>query len=134
MPPTADRPCRHPIVEYWRAVPGFENAYDVSNHGRVRRTARDDEGGNATYRGRVLEASPAAKGYTQVNLHYRSKQKTARIHTLVAAAFLGEKPDDMILAHLDGDKAHNCTLNLGYITQREANVRAAARRAAEVQG
>jgi hypothetical protein len=47
-----------------------------------------------------------------------NRQRIA-LHILVAAAFLGLRPEGLVVAHLDGNKANNRAENLAYVTQRE---------------
>jgi hypothetical protein len=48
------------------------------------------------------------------------------IHTLVALAFIGERPAGKVISHKDDDKTNNKRGNLSYITQRH-NMRRAAK-------
>ena len=61
------------------------------------------------------------EGYLHHTLVRGGKGDRQRIalHILVAAAFLGPRPDGLVVAHLDGDKSNNCPQNLAYVSQRE---------------
>ncbi|QDL90380.1 HNH endonuclease [Paroceanicella profunda] len=41
------------------------------------------------------------------------------LHILVATAFIGPRPEGLVVAHLDGDKSNNRADNLAYVSQRE---------------
>lgn len=103
--------------EEWRSVPGWP-AYEVSNHGRVRRV---QPALGATV-GAVLKASPATNGYPRVTLcDARSgKPKYRNVHDLVCRAFHGEPPSpEHEVAHADGNRTNNYYKNLRWATQSE---------------
>lgn len=93
----------------WRPVVGFEDCYEVSSVGEVRRTAP----GSGTRVGRVLNPMTDYKGYLYVRLGGR----VHRVHRVVAAAFFG--PSDMLVRHLDGNPLNNSLSNLRYGTPLE---------------
>lgn len=108
--------------EEWRAIPGHDG-YEVSSLGRVR--SYRARGGN---RGGRLVGAPHIKkahrhrgtGYLSVVLQADSnKSQRYPVHLLVAAAFLGPRPDGMQVAHGDGDKMNAALVNLRYATALE---------------
>lgn len=57
--------------ESWRSVVGFENRYEVSDHGRVRSLDRiiDGKDGRRTrWPGRILKLAKGSHGYPMVSL------------------------------------------------------------------
>jgi hypothetical protein len=102
----ADLIARFDEVEHWRTVWGWPG-YEVSSWGGVRR------------RGRRLK--PAGVGsYPFVSLSRPDKKQSARIHVLVATAFLGPAPfDGAIVAHNDGDRSNLRASNLRWASARE---------------
>lgn len=107
--------------EEWRPVVGYEGLYSVSDWGRVR---RDKSGRGHCRAGSILKACyrhsrkhERAKGYFAVGLHKDGKSRTVMMHHLVAAAFLGPRPDGMEVNHKDGDTENNHAGNLEYLTQ-----------------
>lgn len=44
---------------------------------------------------------------------------TVKVHALVAAAFIGERPEGLDVNHKDGDKTNNRACNLEYVTRSE---------------
>ncbi len=104
------------MIEIWRDVVGFEDAYQVSNMGRVKSKSR------------VLKPVYITGGYLAVSLG-RNKQRT--IHRLVAAAFFGVS-DKMVL-HKDGDRQNNIIENL-YYGDAFANAADAIRHGTQVRG
>lgn len=88
-------------MENWKAIPGYEGQYEVSDQGRVRNR-----------RGKVLALCNISGGYKAVSLG-RNNSKT--VHRLVAKTFLGAAPEGKnLVLHGDGDRANNCLANLRY--------------------
>jgi hypothetical protein len=109
------------MSEHWKPIPGYEGLYEVSDLGRVRsldRITTDKHGCKAVRSGRVLKPAPVQKGYLQVVLCRDGKMSPQRVHTLVAQAFHGPRPDGCEVAHDDGDKLNNTALNLVYKTPK----------------
>lgn len=94
-------------MEEWKIVPGYEN-YMVSNFGRIK-----------GIRGKILKPKYNRRGYEQHNLKFGSKQKSVTLHSIILAAFVGPRPDGMLVRHLDGDKKNNRLDNLVYGTHAE---------------
>lgn len=116
------------MTEVWKAVPGFEGLYEVSDQGRVRsldRTIRvRNRWGTLTARrffGRVLrpETNKERGGYRYVNLHDEDGQHLRRVAVLVAAAFLGARPSGQEVRHLNGHATDDRAVNLAYGTRKE---------------
>lgn len=114
--------------ELWKPVVGYEGLYEVSNMGRVRRldTIIGGPHGRRVWRGRVLRPHFARDGRACVSLGRGGKQTTRRVHVLVAAAFLGPRPEGADVCHYDGDASNNIVGNLRYDT-RANNTRDALR-------
>ena len=51
--------------------------------------------------------------------HSSGAMKTIMVHSLVARAFLGERPEGYDIDHKDGNKLNNCVTNLHYVTRKE---------------
>jgi hypothetical protein len=51
-----------------------------------------------------------------LGLHQDGVVKTATVHSLVAQAFLGDRPEGYYVCHIDGDPKHNRLSNLRYAT------------------
>lgn len=70
--------------------------------------------------GRILTQSQPAPDahnrYRRVSLSFEGLTKTRTVHGLVAAAFLGERPDGMDICHINGDYTDNRAANLRYDT------------------
>lgn len=105
------------MEETWLPVPveGFEDLYEVSSRGRIRRIT-------------IISGSLNADGYLMVDLSDRSRglRKCRLAHRLVGEAFLGDIPDGKQINHKNGVKDDNRPENLEYVTCGE-NVRHAYR-------
>lgn len=97
----------------WRAVPGWP--YEVSDDGLVRRS----EPGKGTRVGKILRAGISGKGYRYVHLSRGGVVWEVSVHSLVATAFIGDRPDGLGINHKDGNKTDNTWTNLEYSTQGE---------------
>ena len=106
--------------ERWLPVVGYEGIYDVSDRGRVRRA----KSGKSTLVGRMMEGSVDTRDYIRVGLYKDSRQRTHRLHRLVAAAFIGPCPDGKEVNHKDGIKPNNGVSNLEYVTKSENTLHA----------
>jgi len=99
--------------EVWRAIPGLEN-YQVSSFGRIYSMPRITLLGRP-FKGRLLGQYVNNKGYKTVSI----QGKTYAVHRLVALAFLGPPPEEMVVDHGDTDKTNNHFSNLEYVTAKE---------------
>ena len=108
-------------TETWKAIPGYEGRYQVSDLGRVRSLDRilnySTRGfpANKKYVGRVLKPSASSKGHLKITIDKMNKP----IHQLVMLAFIGPRPNATETRHLDGDPKNNCLVNLCYGTKEE---------------
>lgn len=108
-------------TEEWRPVVGYEDLYEVSNLGRVRRiglASRSPSGrGGRARLGHVMAPQPDKGGYLKVRLCRNGKTRGFLIHLLVTAAFLGPTPEGHEVNHVDGIKAHCHVGNLEFLTR-----------------
>lgn len=94
--------------ESWLPVIGYEENYEVSSLGRVRRIKS----------GKIIKAFPNWSGYLRTGL-YKDKHTRVNetIHRLVAKSFL-PNPDNLPqVNHMDRDKSNNSIDNLEWCTQ-----------------
>ena len=102
-------------MEIWKPVVGFEELYEVSNLGNVRRKEHD---GFSRNRGRHYEAREKVlgkdkDGYSTVMLYAgQDKKKLCKVHRLVAKAFIANPNGYSQVNHIDEDKANNKVENL----------------------
>lgn len=109
----------HNMTEEWRDVKGAEGEYEVSNKGQVRSVTRKIKQKNrwgttsmAFVRGGILRGRPDKNGYLEVCIH----GKNAKIHRLVADAFIPHKKCQTIVNHKNGVKDDNRAENLEWAT------------------
>lgn len=70
---------------------------------------------------RIISSSKNKPGYEYVNLRIGGKTKPYAIHRLVAEAFIGSIPENMVIDHINSDKNDNRFENLR-ITNRRSNI------------
>lgn len=102
--------------EEWRVI-SVAPDYSVSDQGRVKRTAlsTDKPIGKAKL-GYELQAFPNNSGYYRVFLRNEGWGKYFTVHSLVMAAFVGERPEGYHINHINGDKSNNSVGNLQYMS------------------
>ncbi|WP_180965600.1 NUMOD4 motif-containing HNH endonuclease [Corynebacterium xerosis] len=111
-------------TEAWRPIPGWEGRYEASTCGRIRNVPRRiimRNGIPKTIRPRILTPQRKDKyGHLTLNLSRGDGRSNNRmVHTLVAATFIGPRPDGMQIRHLNGDPTDNRPENLAYGTHAE---------------
>lgn len=108
-----------PLEVEWRKVPGFEDDYEVSNTGLIRRL-RSKKGGKA---GMTLHAKPSSStGYIPVSLRTTGRIWKTHVHRVVMLAFVGEPVKGIHVNHKNGVRHDNRLENLEYCTPGE-NIR-----------
>lgn len=103
--------------EQWRDIPGYEGLYAISSFGTIKsfpRIALRKNGTSMPILGCILSQPIDSSGYCSVCLHKQGKRKTLRVHVLVALTFLGERPDNTEINHINGNKNDNNLANLEY--------------------
>lgn len=109
-------------AEEWRDIPEYVGRYQASDRGRIRSVPRKVVAGHPN---RVRGITPHilkthyTLGYEAVTIRTNGKRKTERVHSLVASAFLGERPPGHVVNHINLIKTDNRADNLEYITHRE---------------
>src|ERR1700738_4851141 len=94
------------MLESWLPVKGYEGKYEVSDRGAVRTT-----------RGRILVQWLNDQGYALVR--FSGPRKVARVHRLVAGAFIANPDSKPFVNHIDCVRNNNFWRNLEWCTQLE---------------
>jgi len=108
--------------EEWRPVQGFVGVYEVSSLGRVHsldRVIEDAKLGQKRIKGRMLRLSRHTGGYMQCSLASGGRTRKAKVHRLVANAFLRMPRGNVVVCHINGDPADNRVGNLRWATQSQ---------------
>lgn len=100
------------MMEVWRAVPGYEGLYQVSDLGRVQSVAR------AGTSGRILKPDTCF-GYRRYALCKNNVTTRHRAHRLVAEAFIPNPENKPQVNHINGVKTDNRAENLEWCTGSE---------------
>jgi len=110
------------IREIWKAIPGFEGKYEVSNLGRVKSLARETkkhyskkgEIRKTFIQEKILKSSLSPAGYETITLHTNDTPAYRSVHRLVMLAFSGES--ELHVDHKNGNKTDNRLSNLQYLS------------------
>jgi hypothetical protein len=101
------------FMEQWLDVVGFEDIYEVSDHGRVRSKITQKFK-------KITFAKDDGRPY--LNIWKFGQQKIVRPHRLVLEAFVGKCPDGMECCHNDGNHQNNHISNLRWDTPKNNSV------------
>lgn len=112
--------------EVWKPVAGqfsdYTGLYEVSSRGRVRsldRWVNTCGGGVRLHRGRILKPGTDGNGRLFVNLARDKKNKIARVHRLVAEAFIPNPENLPLVRHWNDVNTDNRVENLLWGTDHD---------------
>lgn len=100
------------MPEVWRPVVGYEDRYEVSDHGRVRSLHGRRGQGACILKPRIVRRYPG------VSLWRHGKSKNVYVHRMVLEAFRGLRPEGRECGHLDGNHMNSRLENLAWITHK----------------
>lgn len=98
--------------EEWLPARGFEDFYEVSNHGRLRRSKR----GPRTRPGLLNKPGIDKDGYFKYVLCCDNRRSYRFAHRLTYETFVGPIPDGQQINHKNGNKQDNRLANLEAVT------------------
>ena len=101
------------MSEEFRPVSGFEGIYEISNLGRIMSLPRDVDAGNGRTRRtkKIIRKTCMGKdGYVRLSLKDKASENViyaAKIHRLMAEAFIPNPESKPEINHIDGNKSNN---------------------------
>ena len=113
------------MQEIWEPIKDYENLYEVSNLGNVKRKesyVNSKSSLNKIFTTKVNEKmlkGRNCKGYLIVSLCKNGTSKNFRINRLVAQAFIPNPNNYPCVNHIDGNKQNNYAENLEWVTYSE---------------
>ncbi len=111
------------MLEIWKDIDGYEDLYQVSNLGMVKSLERykQNHGKLQLIPEKIKLKRLDQQGYELVDLYRDNKQKTIRVHRLVAEAFISNYGNKDTVNHIDGNKTNNKADNLEWASFEEQN-------------
>lgn len=113
-------------MEIWKDLVNYEDLYQVSNFGSVKAKPREWFSGKngclkRSHNGFLMKLKNCKDGYISVTLCKDGNVKTHLVHRLVAYSFLNLDPKDkeLVVDHIDHNRANNALDNLRLISQRQ---------------
>ena len=92
-----------------RPIKGYEGLYAVTSCGKVWSYRRK----------KFLKPADNGFGYLYVSLWKENKKHQARVHRLIAQAYLEQPEGKTEVDHIDGNGYNNCVNNLRWVTSAE---------------
>lgn len=112
------------IDEIWKPVKDWENYYEISNYGRLKRLPRMSKHsfGNfyKPYGEKIIKRTMRnKKRYINVHLTKNGICVTKQLHRLVLLTFVPMPEDKPYVNHINGDKHDNRLINLEWVSAKE---------------
>ena len=109
------------MQEIWKPVVGYEEYYQISNKGRLKRIAfyhtNWKKEKQLLKRNKILKTSNE-KGYEKIKLVADNKKRIAYIHRLVAEAFIPNPMNYKEVNHIDNNPSNNNVENLEWCDRK----------------
>lgn len=109
------------MKEVWKNISGYEGLYEVSSLGRVRslpHKAYNKLIGEYISKEKILKQGSLVRGYKGVGLYKNGKEKTQKVHRLVAEAFIPNPNNYPEVNHKNEDTSDNRVTNLEWCTSK----------------
>lgn len=101
--------------ERWLPCHEYEDIYEVSSFGKVRRTKK----ARGSRIGFLISHGQGRGGYPVVRLCRNKTSRTCYVHRLVALTFIGPCPERMEVNHKDRNRQNPTLANLEYLTRSD---------------
>ena len=109
------------MIELWKDIKNYEGLYKISNQGRVKSLHLRT---NNLKKGNIIKQRENINGYLIIGLTKNNKQKTLRVHRLVATEFKPNQENKPCVNHIDGNKLNNNDWNIEWCTYSENHIHA----------
>jgi len=109
-------------MEQWKDIKGYEGIYQISNYGRIKSLARKVGSRNGALKPlpeKIVKPLYTKAGYLNLVASKKQVRETLVVHHLVAKYFIGERPEGLVIDHIDGNITNNHVSNLKYVTNKE---------------
>ena len=103
--------------EVWKPIKNYENLYDISNYGRVKRKIFINRM-TILNKEKILKCVSTTGNYLLIGLYKNGKCKTRLVHRLVAETFLNNENNYQEINHIDENKHNNRIDNLEWCNKR----------------
>lgn len=98
----------------FRAIPSLQFLYEINENGTIIRNIKSKKQLKIK-----LDNHHSEKGYYMTMVCIKGKTRRVMIHTIVAECWLGKRPDNMQVDHIDRNSHNNWYWNLRYVTHSE---------------
>ena len=98
----------------FRKIKSLNFLYEVNENGTIFRNVKSKKQNKI-----VLDMHHSKKGYYKTSVRFKGKTKRVMLHTVVAECWLGERPKNMSIEHIDRNSHNNHYTNLRYVTHSE---------------
>lgn len=112
------------MQEIWKPIPGFGSSYEASSLGRIRSVDRMITAKNGIQRyfnACVLMQQETGRRYRVVSLVGPDGIRTAKVHRMIAFAFIPNPRELKEVNHKNGDKLNNAVENLEWCSREQNN-------------